>query len=234
MQRGLKLVEDQPPDAETVRLLAAISTGAWGIRVPRDWGSAERYARRAVDMAEQLNAPAEICSALNALGYVYGGRGLFRESVQIELTRLTLSQDPRFDDKHERVNILNQVGQALVSVGEYAQALPHLLEAERLATQVQDLDQQITCLSEQSYCLYQMDRWDQTIKIEDKWRALLRRFPSLFKLVSGSCWQMSLNASVHIRRGEFKEAAVLRDDSYAIMLDKYYGSEDRFERAAYY
>ena len=232
-ETALKLVEDRPPDVETVRLLTAISTQAWAKRAPPDWNSAERYARRAVGMAEQLNAPAEICSALSALSHVYGARGLFRERVPIELRRLALSQDSRFDDKHERVNVLIRVGQALVNVGEYAQAMSHLLEAERLAAQFKDLDQQIDCLSEQSYCLYQMDRWDQTIQIEEKWRALKKSYPHLFKLVSASCWQMSLNASVRARRGEYEQAAVLRHQSYAIMLDEW-GSEDRFGRAAYH
>jgi len=232
-QTALRLVEGQPPATETVRLLTAISMEAWQSRSAQDWDSAEHYARQAVDMAEQLNAPVEICHALNALVFVYGARGFFRERVQIALRRLALSQDPRFDDKHARVDILIEAGDALVSVGEYAQALPHLLEAERLATQVQDLDQHFYALRVQSYCLFQIDQWDQLMKLEEKWRALAKRYPNQFNMVFAHCFQLALDASVQARRGVFERAAALRNESYAVMLELF-GSEDEFNRASYY
>jgi tetratricopeptide (TPR) repeat protein len=232
-EAGLKLVEGQPPHAETVRLLTALSREAWVCHAPQNWDSAERYARLAVQMAEQLGAPVELSSALNALTSVYGARGLFREGVQVELRRLALSQDPRFTDMRERVNILHRAGAALSDVGENAQAMPHLLEAERLANQIQDLDQQLSTLRVQSYCLYQMDRWDEVIEIEEKWRALEKRYPNFFRLVWASCFQVSLNASVHARRGNFERAAALREESRAIMLEAD-GTEERFGRDGYY
>jgi tetratricopeptide (TPR) repeat protein len=232
-EAGLKLVEGQPPHSETVRLLTTLSREAWGKHVPPDWDSAEHYARLAVQMAEQLGAPVELSNALSALTSVYGARGLFREGVQVELRRLALSQDPRFTDMRERVNILHRAGAALSDVGENAQAMPHLLEAERLANQIQDLDQQLSTLRVQSYCLYQMDRWDEVIEIEEKWRALEKRYPNFFRLVWASCFQVSLNASVHARRGNFERAAALREESRAIMLEAD-GTEERFGRDGYY
>jgi len=216
-EAGLRLVEGQPLQAETILLLTTLSREAWLSRSPQDWGTAEHYARAAVDMAEQLGAPVELSDALNALGNVYGARGLFREQVQVELRRLALSEDARFTNRRERVNILYQVGAALVYVGEYVQAMPHLLEAERLAGQIQDLDQQLTTLRVQSHCLYQMDRWDQVIEIEEKWRALEKQYPNLFRLVWAGCFQVALNASVHARRGNFEQAAMLREQSLALM-----------------
>ncbi|MEK7786565.1 MAG: AAA family ATPase, partial [Chloroflexota bacterium] len=218
-EAGLKLVEGQPPQAETIFLLTTLSREAWLSRSPQDWGLAEHYARAAVDMAEQLGAPVELSDALNALASVYGARGLFREQVQVELRRLALSQDARFTNTRERVSILYQVGAALVYVGEYVQAMPHLLEAERLAGQIQGLDQQLTTLRVQSHCLYQMDRWDQVIEIEEKWRALEKQYPNLFRLVWAGCFQVALNASVHARRGNFERAALLREQSLALMKD---------------
>ncbi len=188
-QTALRLVEDQPPDTEAIRLLSAISSEAWGRRVPPDWDSAERYARRAVDLAEQLGAPVETCYALNALSHVYFARGLFRERVQIELRRLTLSQDPRFDDPHARVDIVIEVGIAFMAVGEYAEAISQMLEAERLGSQFQDPDQQSYSLRWQCYCHYQMDRWDQVIKIDEELRELERRYR-----VWARCWTIALNA----------------------------------------
>lgn len=232
-EAGLKLVEGQPPQAETIFLLTTLSREAWLSRSPQDWGLAEHYARAAVDMAEQLGAPVELSDALNALASVYGARGLFREQVQVELRRLALSQDARFTNTRERVSILYQVGAALVYVGEYVQAMPHLLEAERLAGQIQGLDQQLTTLRVQSHCLYQMDRWDQVIEIEEKWRALEKQYPNLFRLVWAGCFQVALNASVHARRGNFERAAVLREQSLALMKDSA-GSLENWGRDNHY
>jgi tetratricopeptide (TPR) repeat protein len=184
-------------------------------------------------MAEQLGTPVELSDALNALASVYGARGLFREQVQFELRRLALSQDARFANTRERVSILYQAGAALVYVGEYVQAMPHLLEAERLAGQIQDIDQQLTTLRVQSHCLYQMDRWDQVIEIEEKWRALEKQYPNLFRLVWAGCFQVALNASVHARRGNFERAAALREQSLALMKDSA-GSSENWGRDNHY
>jgi tetratricopeptide (TPR) repeat protein len=151
----------------------------------------------------------------------------------VELRRLALIRDPRFTDVRERVGILSQAGAALVYVGEYAQALPHLLEAERLAGQIQDLDQLLSVLRVQSHCLYQMDRWDQVVEIEEKWRALEKRYPSFFRLVWAACFQVALNASVHARRGDFERAAALRGESQAIMLSAD-GTQERWGRDNHY
>ena len=232
-EAGLKLVEGQPSHAETVRLLTVLSREAWNNHVPQDWDSAERYARRAVEMAEQLGAPVELSNALSALNSVYGARGLFRERVEVELRRLALIRDPRFADARERINVLSAAGAALVYVGEYAQAMPHLLEAEHLAGQIQDLDQLLSVLRVQSHCLYQMDRWDQVVEIEEKWRALEKRYPSFFRLVWAACFQVALNASVHARRGDFERAAALRGESQAIMLSAD-GTQERWGRDNHY
>ena len=230
---GTNLVKNRPPSAEAVRLLTELSREAWFNRMPQDWDSAEYYARQAVQIAEQLGTPVEITDALDALSNVYGARGLLRERVDIELRRLELSRDPRFMDLRKRVNILAEVGAVLVYVGEYAKAMPHLLEAEKLASQNQDLDRQFTALRVQSHCLYQMDQWDQAINIEEKWRALEKSYPNFTKLIYGRCFQIALNASIHARRGELKQAAALRKESLAIMLDEV-GSEENFTRAGYY
>jgi class 3 adenylate cyclase/tetratricopeptide (TPR) repeat protein len=230
---GLRLIENQAPQVEAIRLLTELSENAWLHLVPQDWDSAEHYARRAVEMAELLGEPIELSEALNALSNAYGGRGLFRERVDLELRRLELIRDPRFTDANKRVRVLNQAGAALVYVGEYDKAMPHLLEAERIAAQIQNLDQLLTVLRVQSFCLYLQDQWDEVLKIEDKWRALEKQYPRFFRLVFGSCFQVALNASVHARRGEMEQAATLREEARVLMvgLD---GTEERFGRDNYY
>jgi len=169
-------------------------------------------------MAEQLDGLAELSAALGALSSVYGARGLFREREQVALRRLRLSQDSRFDDVRERVNILHQAGAALAYVGEYTAAMPHLLEAERLGGQIQAVDQQIAALRYQSECWYFLDRWDRVLEIEEKWRALQKRYPHFFERVGAMCFQVSLSASIHARRGEFERARLLREESFALMV----------------
>jgi class 3 adenylate cyclase/tetratricopeptide (TPR) repeat protein len=230
---GLKLIENQPPQIEIIRFLTELSNEAWVHRVSRDWDSAETYARRAVELAEQLGEPMEISEALNALSNAYGGRGLFRERVELELRRLALIRDPRFTDVNKRVNVLYQAGAALVYVGEYAKAMPHLLEAEKLASQTRDMDQLLNVLRVQSHCLYLSDQWDEVMKIEGKWRALEKQYPQFFKLVFASCFQIALNASVYARRGEIEQAEMLRQESRSLMLSLD-GTEDRFGRDSYY
>ena len=230
---GLRLIENQASRVEAIRLLTDLSEDAWLHQVPQDWDSAEDYARRAVDMAEQLGEPIELSEALNALSNAHGGRGLFRERIALELRRLELIRDPRFTDVNKRVRVLNQAGAALVYVGEYDKAMPHLLEAERIATQIQNLDQLLTVLRVQSFCLYLQDQWDEALKIEDKWRALEKQYPKFFKLVFGSCFQIALNASVHARRGEMEQASRLREEARVLMMGLD-GSEERFGRDNYY
>ena len=230
---GLKLIENRPPQIETIRFLTELSNEAWLHRVPQDWDSAEKYAHRAMELAERLGEPMEISETLNALSNVYGGRGLFRERVELELRRLELVRDPRFIDMTKRVNVLNQAGAVLVYVGEYAKAMPHLLEAERLASQTRDMDRLVSVLRVQSHCLYLTDQWDELTRIEAKWRALEKQYPRFFRLVFGSCFQIALNASVHARRGEMEQAGKMREEARALMvsMDE---TEDRFGRDNYY
>ncbi|HJS19586.1 MAG TPA: AAA family ATPase [Anaerolineales bacterium] len=230
---GFKLIENRPPQIETIRFLTELSYTAWLHRIPQDWDSAETYARNTVALAEQLGEPMELAEALNALSNAYGGRGLFRERVELELRRLGLIRDPRFTDTNKRVDVLNQAGAVLVYVGEYARAMPHLVEAERLASQTRDVDQLLSVLRVQSHCLYLTDQWDELIKIEAKWRALERQYPKFFRVVFGSCFQIALNASVHARRGEMEQAASLREEARLLMIGVD-GTEERFGRDSYY
>jgi len=177
LETGLILTEGEPPCPETVRLLKTLSKDAWYTAVSIDWDKAERYARAAVEMAEQLDAPVELSASLEALAAVYGARGLLRERLQVCLRRLALSREPRFTDQRERASIVGQVGHALFDVGEYADALPHLLEAEELATQIQDPPKQADTWTLLGECYLRLDRWDEVAGIEDQLRILQTRYP---------------------------------------------------------
>ncbi len=232
-ETGLKLAEDTAPHPEIVRLLTACSYQAWIHRSPEDWHMAEHYARRAVEMGERVDAPVELSAALDALAKAYGARGLFRERIDLALRRLELSRDPRFGDARERADILNQVGATLIFVGEYPRAMPYLLEAENLADQIRDVDQQAVSLRLQSHGWYLSDRWDHVLGIEERWQMLKQRYPDHFDRVGAFCFQIALHASVHARRGAFDLARALREESVALML-KQAGSMDAWGRSNYY
>ena len=120
----------------------------------------------AVAMAERLDAPAELSTALATLASVYGSRGMLRERVEVSLRRLELIHDPRLEDMRERLRILNGLGSALVHVGEYFQAIPHLLEAESLAGEIRAVDLQSQTLSLLQQCWFRRGqlRWQQRLR----------------------------------------------------------------------
>ncbi|MGQ0601741.1 MAG: AAA family ATPase [Anaerolineales bacterium] len=217
LHTGLALTQDEPPHLETARLLWTLSRDAWYVIASADWEAAERYALAAVTMAEQLDAPEELSPALEALAAVYGARGLFRERVQVCLRRLALSQGPRFGDLRERANILLQTGNALLSVGGYAEALRYGLEAESLSGQIQDITRQANALTLQGQCLFAIDRWDDLLGIEEKLRDIQTRY-AFERTGVAVCFYIALNAAVKALRGDHDRANVLREDAYGIMV----------------
>jgi tetratricopeptide (TPR) repeat protein len=216
LETGLKLTAGEPPQPETVRLLRTLSRDAWYSGVAVDWEAAERYARAAVAMAEDLDEPVELSSALEALADVYGARGQLRKRVEVCLKRLALSRDARFADLRERANILLQMGIALSDVGEYRQALPHLLEAESLASQMQDVTKQADALTGQGGCLFRLDRWDDLLEIEDKLQRLQTRY-AFERMGVQVCFYIALNAGVHALRGDLDRAHTRREEAYQFM-----------------
>ncbi len=227
LEAGLELAEGEPPHLETVRVLRILSINASQARIPPDWDAAERHARAAVDMAEQLDAPLELSASLGALANVYLGRELWRERVKVALRRQALSRDPRFGDILERINTLNDAAEALIFVGEYTQALSYAVQAESLASRVEAANQEKIALGHQIHCCFRLDRWDEMFKLGEKRRDLQRRYSR--ERIGPSCFQLAQSASVHARRGEFDIAATEREEAYAIMVAAD-GPPERWER----
>jgi tetratricopeptide (TPR) repeat protein len=152
--------------------LVALSTDAWRIQEPADWDAAQGYAQTAVDMAGKLNSPIDLSQAHGALANVLDGRSYLREHLQVTEKRLEITRQPEFDDLRENLDALRGVGAAHMYVGEYKDALPYLVEAEEIATRVQATDQIANALGLQAQCLFRMDRWDEVLELEVKWRDL--------------------------------------------------------------
>jgi tetratricopeptide (TPR) repeat protein len=236
LESALKFIEGEPPHLESARLLTALANYAyWSSYGPADalphQGEMEHYARAAVAMAQQLDASVELSAALEALANIYSTQGLIRERMQVALQRQTLSLDPRLTDRREQVNILCQVGEALCSVGDYTQALTHLLEAERLADEIRDSDGVIHAWVFQVQCFFGLDRWEEILQIEDKRLALQARYGS--DRIGRICRQCGVSAYVYGWRGEMELARSHREEVYNIHT-KTWGTLENWPRIGHY
>jgi len=232
LETGLNLTVGEPPHAETVRLLTTLANDAWETRPYQDWDLAEGYARAAIAMAEQLVIPVDLSAALDALSTVYGVRGQLRERVQLALRRMKLSLDPQFTDKREQFNILCQTGNALLVVGEYSQALSHLLEAESLASRIHDVNLATYALGLQAQCFFGLDRWDELLQIESKRRSLEEQYGC--DRVDRMCYYCGLSANISGLRGEYEQAQYWREIAYNQMAKVLGGPPEKWGRTGRY
>jgi serine/threonine protein kinase len=221
LEKGLKMAQRDPDEAahrETIRLLTALSGSAG--RYPRDSDErkdAEKYALAAVEMAEGLGEPVELSAALGALSLVFGVRGMFRERVDAAKRRLTLSRDPHFSDVREQASVLIEVGASLLRVGEFAEALPYLQEAEMLSKQIQAHDYHLSALRQQTECFFRLDRWAEVLAVESRLRAFQNNQPGFFEHSGSTCFLISIAASTCALRGEHDRATRLREEATEVM-----------------
>jgi class 3 adenylate cyclase/tetratricopeptide (TPR) repeat protein len=219
------------PNAEVVRALATLSFEAWRSRLPPDWERAQRFAQSAADMAEELAEPVVLSRALGALGNVLDGQSLLRDHLQVALRRLEVSKDSRVDDLIERIDAVSGAGMGLMYVGEYEQAILHLQEAESLALKAQSIGQQTAAIGLQSQCAFRLDRWDEVIALEDRWRDLERRFPR--QRVGPTCFSAALSGSVYALRGDPDKSRTYGKESVDYMISMS-GSPEIWQRNQFY
>jgi hypothetical protein len=128
---------------------------------------------------------------------------------------------------------LIQAGIALEQVGDYAAAMPHFLEAEALAAKMHHVQRLAEVLGLQGRCWWRLDRWDEMLAIDQKWRALRERYP-FERLVGHVCFYLGISAQVHGLRGEMEQERWLRDESYEVMVT-YGGPQETWRiRNVYY
>ena len=196
-----------------------------------DWDAAQRFAQAAVDMAEKLNSPVDLSQALGALANVLEGSSRLREHVQVAQRRLAICRTPQFNDVRESMEAVRGAGSALIYVGEYEQALPYLQEAEALATRARAVDQQVTALGLQCQCWLRLDRWDDVLATEERWRELERRYPR--ERIGETCFFAALSASVYALRGDLERANAYRKESYDYMVSMS-GPPEQWQRNQFY
>jgi len=95
----------------------------------------------------------------------------------------------------------------------------------------QVVDQQNNAFGLQSQCLFRLDRWDDVLALEEKWRELERRFPR--ERVGETCFYVALCASVHALRGDRERADAYRQESYDYMVSMS-GTPEGWQRNQFY
>lgn len=176
LKGSLEAMEAEDAHPETVRMLVALSTDAWRVQIPSDWKRAQHYAEAAVEMADELEDKALLSLALGALATALDGQSLLREHLEIAKRRVAICENGYQLSDHEMIDAQRGVGLALMYVGEYADAMPYLREAETLAANVRAPDQIANALGITAQCLYRSDRWDEMLEVEKRWRDLDLRY----------------------------------------------------------
>ncbi|HET6443138.1 MAG TPA: adenylate/guanylate cyclase domain-containing protein [candidate division Zixibacteria bacterium] len=231
LQESLLSMEGEPPHEETVHLLVAMSTDAWRVQEPPDWEAAQKFAESSVAMAKQLNDMVLISQALGVLANVLDGRSKLRDHLAVAQQRLDISQDDEFEDAHEKVDTLRGYGAALMYVGEYEEALPFLDEAAELATNIQAMDQITNALGIRAQCLFRLDRWDDVLANEEKWRDLERRYSR--ERIGETCFFVALSASIFALRGDASRSDAYAKESFDYMVSMS-GLPDDWQRNQFY
>jgi tetratricopeptide (TPR) repeat protein len=217
LEASLPLAGSEAPQLELVRVLTTLANDRnYRYRFTSDLDRTEGYAHAAVDMAAQLDAPVELSAALGTLANVYFARGLLPEQLEASRRRLALSRDPRFGDLREKTKILDGLCDALILHGDYAQAIPYLLEEESLASQIRAADLQALALGSQALCWFRLDRWDELFKVDLKLQELEQRYSR--EQIGPICVEISLSAAARALRGDIEQARDLRERAYAIMV----------------
>jgi hypothetical protein len=220
-----------PPHPETLGALVALSVDAWRIEEPADWEAAQRYAEQAVDMADALDDPGDRSRALGALATVLDGRSRLREHAAAADRRLALARAPEFEDVLERLDALRAAGAARMYLGDYEAALPFLREAEELAAHAHIIEQRANALGLQMQCFYRLDRWDEALETEPKWRDLERRYSR--ERVGETCFFVALAGSIHALRGDRERARAYAQEAYDWMVSMS-GEPDQWQRNQFY
>jgi class 3 adenylate cyclase/tetratricopeptide (TPR) repeat protein len=215
LDRMLPSLDGQPQE-EVVLALAALSFEAWRGRDAPDWPRAEECAQAAVSIADKLGSPAVLSRALAVLGNVLDGRSLLRDHLRVALRRLEVASVPEIADPIERVDAVCAAGMALMYVGEYQQALGRLREAESLAEQAHSIFHQVAAIGLQCQIAFRLDRWDDVLSLEERWRDLERRYPR--QRVGVTCFNVAMSASVLALRGQIPEAEAYARESYDYMV----------------
>ena len=149
---------------------------AWRVQKPADWTDAKRYGEMAVELADLLGNKELLSNALGVLATALDGQSALRDHLAIAKRRVELEDKDGQISEHEKIDANRGMGQALMYVGEYSQALPFLDKAAEMAVNVRAPDQIANSVGIKAQCLFRMDRWDEVLELEKEWRDLEMRY----------------------------------------------------------
>lgn len=227
----LAALQGQPPHRETVLLHIALSVDAWRVQMPPAWEDAQQFAESAVEMSSALDDPVLLSMALGALASVLDGQSLLRQHFEVAQRRLAITQEDGFSDASERIDALRGAGLAYLYVGEYAQALPYLDEAEAMARRMRAVDQIANAVGIRAQCYLRLDQWDDVLAMETIWRDLEEKYPR--RRIGETCFFVALSATVHGLRGDHDRARAYAEESYGYMLSVS-GDAGQWQRNQFY
>ena len=157
-------------------MLGALSMDSWRVQDPPNWMDAKRYGEMAVELADLLGDKELLSNALGVLATALDGQSTLRDHLAIAQRRLELCfQDSQISD-HEKIDAYRGIGQALMYVGKYAEAIPYLDETTAMAVNVRAPDQIANAIGIKAQCLFRMDRWDDVLELEKDWRKLEKSY----------------------------------------------------------
>jgi hypothetical protein len=121
----------------------------------------------------------------------------------------------------------------MIAVGEYSEAIAHLIEAERLIAQNPALGPPYFPLVYQALCWLRLDRWDELLKVDRKRQELEKRY-SREQFGGSYCMELAVAAAGLALQGDFDQARVLREQAYDIMVQKDGAPSEHWGRTHYY
>jgi class 3 adenylate cyclase/tetratricopeptide (TPR) repeat protein len=160
MERALAVISADEPDEDLAMLAAALSLGFWF------GGDLERAAERAelaLDIAEAHAYPEALVAALRVKAGIAQSRGHTEEFRGLLERALEIALDS--DLGHEAARCYFNISDGCFRRDEYTEALGYLDEALALARKLGNRPEEWAVLSEQTFPLYMLGRWDEALAI---------------------------------------------------------------------
>lgn len=197
LQLAYEAIADDEPDEDLALLLVRLGMSQV---TAGETESGSRHIERALDIAEELQLVAMLCRGWNAKAILLSSRrpeearGLFRMILDLALENELYSLA-----SVAAANLSDQAFQR----DRYEESLAHLGHALELARRVGDRHKEWFALSDMSYALTMLGRWDEAL-------AILREIPDEY-LGSTLDQVSSLSGplELHVHRGAFDDARSL-------------------------
>jgi tetratricopeptide (TPR) repeat protein len=195
LERAFDVIGGDEPDADLALLLARLGVGYFFT------GDVERANERielALDIAESLGAAEPLARALGVKAYLASRRGRLREALAFRKEALAVAVEADLPDA-AAVQYSNLSDQTFRR-DRYEEALEYLRQGLELARRMGHRPGEWSLLSEMTYPLYMVGRWDDALATMSE--------PTEEQLSSGALLLSLLSSvlEIHVHRGELELA----------------------------